>query len=308
MKEYRQEILVVNRKSGELQTELIPHTIKVAMRMIYGTGRLRPHPHKVRVLLKLLTVVEGAQNDKPKSAKKIAQFVAFHKIDMSEYEISDVSRFASFNEFFYRKLKAGMRPVPLDDCVAVSPADCRLNVFPSVDAATKLWIKGTGFTLEALTQSAAVAQQFDGGSIIVARLAPQDYHRFHAPVAGKVGALTMLQGAFYTVNPIAIRTNLPVFAENARCWTLLETKEFGDVLFVAVGATLVGSINYTAKQGDVVRRGDELGFFAFGGSTTIVVFKRGTIEFDHDLLLNSQKPIETLVQQGGRVGIAKNKK
>ena len=137
VKEYRQEILVVNRKSGELQTELIPHTIKVAMRMIYGTGRLRPHPHKVRVLLKLLTVVEGAQNDKPKSAKKIAQFVAFHKIDMSEYEISDVSRFASFNEFFYRKLKAGMRPVPPDDRVAVSPADCRLNVVPSADADRK---------------------------------------------------------------------------------------------------------------------------------------------------------------------------
>jgi len=111
-------------------------------------------------------------------------------------------------------------------------------------------------------------------------------------------------GALFTVNPIAIREKVDVYTENKRIVTTINSPVFGNVLFIAVGATMVGSIHMTQKEGATVKKGDEMGYFAFGGSTVLTLFKPGTIKFDEDLLVNSGKPIETLLKVGDRIGIS----
>lgn len=144
-------------------------------------------------------------------------------------------------------MKEGIRPIskPGDDRIVVSPADCRLSVYPSIEKATQLWIKGKKFTLDNLLQDEALAGMFHGGSIVIARLAPQDYHRFHSPVTGILQEFVNISGGYYTVNPIAVNKPFDVFCGNKRLTTTIETSDFGQVCFVAIGATMVGSINMT---------------------------------------------------------------
>ncbi|KNC74678.1 phosphatidylserine decarboxylase [Sphaeroforma arctica JP610] len=138
----------------------------------------------------------------------------------------------------------------------------------------------------------------------IARLAPQDYHRWHVPVSGRLGRKVTVDGQLYTVNPIAIRQKVNVFTENLRVCQEIHTKEFGTVVAVCIGATLVGSVNITAEPLSEVRKGDEHGFFAFGGSTVIILFQPNRIKFDRDMMENSKKPLETLVKMGTRLGVA----
>jgi len=217
-----------------------------------------------------------------------------------------VESFKTFNEFFYRKLKPAARPIAFqgDPKVAVSPADCRLNAFPTIDEATKIWIKGKNFTLYNLLLSDELVAKYTGGSLIVARLAPQDYHRFHFPVDGTVGPSTPIDGSLYTVNPVAVRQPIDVFTENKRIRTILYSKCFGEVVYISVGATMVGSIVLTSHEGQEIKKGDEHGYFAFGGSTVLLLFLPGVIRFDDDLVVNSTKPIETLIRMGDSIGVA----
>lgn len=218
-------------------------------------------------------------------------------------------QFETFNAFFYRELKPGARPIaaPRDGSVIVSPADSRMVVYPDLLEATRIWVKGRAFTVPALLgpECADVAPLFEGGALVLARLAPQDYHRWHLPVTGKLGRRHAIDGALYTVNPIAIRRNVPdVYTENKREVLLVHTVEYGLVAMVAVGATIVGSINIVLPDGTFQRKGACHGYFAFGGSTVLVLFQRGAVQFDADLVKNSRTPLETLVRVGERIGIA----
>ena len=203
-------------------------------------------------------------------------------------------------------MKPTARPIsePQNRKVFVSPADCRLNVYQSLETAQELWIKGEGFSLKSLLNDDKLAQKYEGGSLVIARLAPQDYHRYHSPVTGTILAMESVPGTFYTVNPIAINQRIDVYGANKRVVVPIETEEFGEVCFVAIGATMVGSIIMTTSPGDTIQKGDELGYFAFGGSTCLVLFRPGTVTFDRDLITNSAKPIETLVKVGSRIGVA----
>jgi phosphatidylserine decarboxylase len=218
--------------------------------------------------------------------------------------LDPITSFKNFNEFFYRKLKPGARPIDRleNPHIVTSPADCRLNVFETITSATDIWIKGKNFNLQNLLLDGNLATIFDGGSLAICRLAPQDYHRFHIPLNCSIGETVYHDGAYYTVNPIAIRENIDVYTENRRAVTLLHSEAFGLVAFVAVGAAMVGSIVLTSKKNDHVVKGDEHGYFAFGGSTVLLLFQRGTISFDHDLIVNSKKPIETYVRMGNAIG------
>jgi phosphatidylserine decarboxylase len=193
--------------------------------------------------------------------------------------------------------------------VLSSPADCRLTVFPTVDLAKKYWIKGNGFTLAALLGSDKLASQFEGGSIVIARLAPQDYHRWHSPVTGKVNSITDIPGTYYTVNPQAINEagTLDVFCENKRSVMMIQRSGTGSpVAVIAVGAMLVGSIRYNPgiQVNAEVRRGQCLGAFLYGGSTVIAVFPKAEAALDDDLVRNSTEQVcETLVRVGDRIGV-----
>lgn len=209
------------------------------------------------------------------------------------------SEFKSFNEFFYRALKPDARPcsAPEDPQVIVSPADCRSVVFNTLESAQAIWVKGREFTLQRLLGDAYPedAKRYVGGSLGIFRLAPQDYHRFHIPVDGVMDEPKTIEGEYYTVNPMAIRSALDVYGENVRVVVPIDSVAHGRVMVICVGAMMVGSTVITRKAGERVKRAEELGYFKFGGSTLLLLFEPGQMKYDDDLHDNSRSALETLV-------------
>jgi len=254
----------------------------------------------------------GREYDDPHSEAHIQPFIDSFQLQGSLNEMvkPDPNSYKTFNEFFAREIKESARPIddPGNDLVASSPADCRLTAYQTIDMATKYWIKGAGFTIPRLLNNNDLGQTFDGGSICIARLAPQDYHRWHAPVSGTVMQVYDIPGTYYTVNPQAINEsgNMDVFCENKRSVMIVRRTDGAEIAIIAVGAMLVGSIEYvneTNVQGAQIRRGQCLGKFLYGGSTVIVLYPRGELTIDSDIAKNSaEEKCETLVKVGWRVG------
>jgi phosphatidylserine decarboxylase len=247
----------------------------------------------------------GVRNDKPESVARIPKFIKDYSIDTTSIR-DPLSSFTTLNEFFYRHLKPELRPIyePTNPLAAVQPADCRLITFDSVDEATRLWIKGKNFSFPSLLEDRSLAQNYIGGSFMICRLAPTDYHRFHSPVDGTVGAIRTIGYDLYSVKPMIVNGPLDVLTENLRSCMTIQSEEFGAVMYIAVGATQVGSIRWTVKTGDRVKKGQELGYFAYGGSTLVVLFERNKILFDADLRHRSKTASETLVKFGQSLGRA----
>ncbi|MEM0926128.1 MAG: phosphatidylserine decarboxylase, partial [Planctomycetota bacterium] len=137
---------------------------------------------------------------------------------------------------------------------------------------------------------------------LLSRLCPVDYHRFHFPAAGVPGTTRLINGPLYSVNPIALKQNIQILATNKRTITQLETERIGRVLLIEVGATCVGSIRQTFEAGKLVSKGEEKGFFRFGGSSTITIFPPGRVRFDDDLLEQSQRRVELYARMGDSLG------
>ncbi|WWC68112.1 phosphatidylserine decarboxylase [Kwoniella pini CBS 10737] len=298
-------ILVQDRRTGQLQEEKMAVYVRLGIRVLYKGAKGQMHSARARKLLKSLSVKQGLKYDSPSSAVDIPGFIAFHNLDIEEI-LDPLDSFKNFNEFFYRKLKPGARPVeePSNEGRLVSCADCRMMAFETVNEATSIWIKGREFTVDRLLgpNYKDVASRYEGGGLAIFRLAPQDYHRFHSPVKGKIGKMTLIDGEYYTVNPQAIRTSLDVYGENIRKVVPIQSEEFGLVMTVWIGAMMVGSILTTVKEGQEVDRAEELGYFAFGGSTIVCLFEKGSMKFDKDLLQNGRASIETLVRMGSGIG------
>ena len=287
----------------------------------YGSEQEKAlHWQRTLDLLKAQSEKMGKEYDSRESKEHIPAFIKSFALEDSLAEMvkPNPSEYETFNEFFAREIRADRRPVaePENELVTSSPADCRLTAFPTVDLATKYWIKGFGFTLERLFNDKALAKKFDGGSLLIARLAPQDYHRWHSPITGTIKTITEVPGAYYTVNPQAINEpgTLDVFCENRRSvMTLIHTATGRPCVVVAVGAMLVGSIKYcyagaeangAGKTGVEVKRGECLGKFLYGGSTVIVCYPPGDVKLDEDLVKNSiEDGVETLMRVGWRTGI-----
>ena len=252
----------------------------------------------VRNLLKSLSIKQGRKFDDPASAGEIQGFIDFHQLDMSEV-LLPTEEFKNFNEFFYRKLKPDARPASAPDNpkIITSPADCRTVVFNNIDDATRIWVKGREFSIARLLGDTypGDAKRYTGGSLGVFRLAPQDYHRFHIPVDGIMREPKTIEGEYYTVNPMAIRSALDVYGENVRIVVPIDSKAHGRVMVICVGAMMVGSTVITRKPGEKVARAEELGYFKFGGSTILLIFEPGMMKFDDDIAGNSLDAVETLV-------------
>lgn len=245
-----------------------------------------------------MSVKQGKKFDDPASKAEIPKFIQFHRLDMSEV-LRPLEDFKNFNEFFYRALKPGARPCSAPDHpgIVVSPADCRSVVFNSVDHATTVWIKGREFSVKRLLGDAYPedAKRYENGALGIFRLAPQDYHRFHIPVDGRLDKPKLIAGEYYTVNPMAIRSALDVYGENVRVVCPIDSLKHGRVMVICVGAMMVGSTVITRNEGDEVKRAEELGYFKFGGSTIVLLFEEGKMRFDDDLTDNSAGALETLV-------------
>jgi len=304
-------VLAMDRRTGEIVEEKMPTYVRLGIRLLYQGARSRMEGARIKRMLANMSVKQGIKYNSPQSKADIPAFIAFHNLDMSEVR-DPLDSFATFNEFFYRKLKPDARPIdsPEDPNVLVSAADCRLMAFDRVDTATKIWVKGRNFTIPRLLGDdfKDIADQYsEGAGFCIFRLAPQDYHRFHCPADAVVGRISKIEGQYYTVNPMAIRSAIDVYGENVREVVEFHSPQLGTFVCVLVGAMLVGSIGLEIKTGQHVKRGDPFGWFAFGGSTICMVLPPGACEFDQDLLDNSDQALETLVRVGMRLGRATGK-
>ncbi len=250
----------------------------------------------------------GAKMNNPVSALRILPFIAKYQIDVDEFAKSAFD-YKTFNEFFFRALKPGARPIAPGDNVAVLPADGRHLAFPDVTTAPGFYVKGATFTLAELLGEATLPEDqrtlatlFAQGSMLISRLCPVDYHRFHFPVNGTPAESRRIDGWLYSVSPVALRRNLRYLIANKREVTVIESPQFGKVAMVEVGATNVGSIRETFTAGRPMAKGDEKGVFAFGGSCVITIFQRGRIKFDADIVSHSAEHVETFAKMGDRLG------
>ncbi|KAK3685754.1 phosphatidylserine decarboxylase-domain-containing protein [Podospora appendiculata] len=302
-------ILVQDRLTGQINEEKMSVYVRLGIRLLYkGLKSNNMETKRIRKLLKSLSVKQGKKFDDPASKAEIQKFIEFHGLDMSEV-LLPIGEFKNFNEFFYRALKPGARPcsAPNNPRIVVSPADCRSVVFNRIDIANKVWIKGREFSVKRLLGDAYpedAPRYENGGGLGIFRLAPQDYHRFHIPVDGIMRKPKTIAGEYYTVNPMAIRSALDVYGENVRVIVPIDSPEFGRVMVICVGAMMVGSTVITRNDGDEVKRAEELGYFKFGGSTIVLLFESGRMQFDDDLVDNSNGALETLIRVGMSVGHA----
>ncbi|KAL8708639.1 MAG: hypothetical protein Q9220_006464 [cf. Caloplaca sp. 1 TL-2023] len=299
-------ILVQDRLTGQINEERMSVYVRLGIRLLYKGLKSRDMEKKrIRKMLRNLSYKQGKKYDDPNSARDIQSFVNFHQLDMSEV-LKPMDQFKNFNEFFYRELKPDARPcsAPDDPRIIVSPADCRSVVFNTLDEATKIWVKGRDFTIERLLGDAYPedAKRYKNGALGVFRLAPQDYHRFHIPVDGVMGKPKLIEGEYYTVNPMAIRSALDVYGENVRYIVPIDSVAHGRVMVICVGAMMVGSTVITRREGERVGRAEELGYFKFGGSTVLLLFEPGVMHFDEDMTDNSSQAVETLLRVGMSIG------
>ena len=240
--------------------------------------------------------------DRPGTRAKIAPFIRDYDLDPSEFE-REIHEFANFNEFFFRKLKREARPVDPDPASVVFPADGRHLCVPDLSACDGLFIKGEMFELATLLDDPRLTERFAGGSLLLSRLCPVDYHRFHFPIAGVPGPSRLINGPLFSVNPIALCQNIHILATNKRCLTEIQTESLGKVLLMEIGATCVGGICQTYTENEPIEKGSEKGYFRFGGSSTITIFQRGRVQFDQDLIDNSSIHRELYARVGDRMGI-----
>ncbi len=290
-----------DRYAGALKTE-----------KIYGEAYLRWAYETLPGRLMVAGVVKralfsrwyGWRMDKHSTRDLIAPFIDQYELDADEF-VESCENFESFNAFFSRKLKAEARPVAGGDEVAVFPADGRHLGFQDVSQVERFYCKGQRLSLVDLLGDADLAKIYEKGSLVVSRLCPVDYHRFHFGVAGKVGKWRLINGPLYSVSPIALRRNINILTENKRVITTLETTAFGRVLILEIGATNVGSIHQTYQADSMVAKADEKGYFSFGGSMTMQLFEPGAVELDGDLLENSDQGRELYARMGDQLGVVK---
>ncbi len=287
-------ITLFNRQTGGIESEAV-----------YGEGFLRFVYENPLGALALHAVAKrhffskwyGWRMDRPRSRRLIGPFIERYGVDVSEFA-DPVGSFRSFNEFFVRRLKAGARPVDARPETVVFPADGRHRVIPDASACDSFFVKGTRFDLASLLGDAELAARFATGSILISRLCPVDYHRFHFPVAGVPGAPRRIKGPLYSVSPIALRRRPSILWENERFVTVLESGALGDVLLVEIGATNVGTVVHTNTPHQPVGRGDEKGCFRFGGSCLVTVLEPGRVRLAGDLLEHSAAGREVYAKMG----------
>lgn len=247
----------------------------------------------------------GWKMSRSDSVRRILPFIIDYGLNVDEF-VKSPFVFKSFNDFFYRALKPGARPIAAaeDERVAVLPADGRHLAFQDVESAAGFYAKGQQFNLASFLGDAELARTFAGGSLLISRLCPVDYHRFHFPIAGQPGEARLINGWLYSVSPIALRRNLAYLWENKRMVTLVDSPAFGKVAVCEIGATMVGSILQTYTATRAAKKGEEKGLFKFGGSCVVTIFQRDRVRFDADLVAQSAQQLETYALMGEPLGVA----
>ncbi|MGE4550690.1 MAG: phosphatidylserine decarboxylase [Opitutales bacterium] len=243
----------------------------------------------------------GKRMSSPDSRSRIEPFIREYELDTTEFADA-VSSYTSFNNFFTRRLKPESRPIASGEDTTVFPTDGRHLGFPDVSALEVVFAKGQSFDLASLFGSIEGAAPYAKGSVVISRLCPVDYHRFHFPVTGEVSAPSLINGCLQSVNPIALRRNLAILWENKRYLSFIESEAFGRVACFEIGATCVGTVLYERSFPALVRKGEEKGWFSFGGSMILTFFEEGRICLADDLIAHSAEARELYARMGDVMG------
>jgi phosphatidylserine decarboxylase len=287
-------ILLWNRQKAREEIEQVYGDS--LLRWAYGTKMGQTLAE--RVLSKaFLSRAYGAYQSSRLSQHKIEPFIHEFKIPMDEYQNDG---YKTFNEFFIRKFKTGVRNFTEVSREFPAFAEARYFAYKKTSKEQVFPVKGTGFSAEELLDNSEKAKAFVGGPLLLARLCPTDYHRFHFPDDGNVLESYSIHGQLHSVNPVALKYKSKIFVTNERQVSILETSHFGKIAYVEVGALCVGKIVQTYKN-DAFKRGDEKGYFLFGASTVIVLGEPGAWEPDSDLLDQTSRGRETLIHLGEKV-------
>lgn len=292
-------ITLRNRHTGMTETEQVYGGDW--LRRIYGNplGRLTLHAVVKRAFF---SAIYGWAMDRPGSARRVAPFIREYGLNTAEFAEEDPATYRTFNDFFYRRLKPSARPVDPRPDMAVLPADGRHLGFADASKTGGIYAKGQTFDIPALVGDRALGERYARGTVVCSRLCPVDYHRFHFPVAGTPGTPVPIDGLLYSVNPIALRRSAAFLWENKRQRVSLDAGPFGLVTIVAIGATNVGSIIETYAPGQPVAKGDEKGYFRFGGSFLATLFEPGRIRLEDDLLEAGREGVELYAKVGSPLG------
>ena len=250
---------------------------------------------------KICSKLYGFFCDSKLSKKKIPQFIDNFNINMSMYSKTP-KEFKNFNDFFAREVIPTARPIPSNDNVLMSPVDGRLLAYDNIHMNKLVQVKGITYSLKELIGDSEIAKEYDNGICLIFRLCPTDYHRYHFVDSGVPLQNHKIKGNYYSVNPIAVDKIPKLFCQNKREWSILKSDHFDDILYVEVGATCVGSIIQSYKENKKVNKGDEKGYFKFGGSTVILFLKKDTVKIDSDILKQTQLGYETKVYMGESIG------
>jgi len=230
----------------------------------------------------------------------IKQFIAKFKIDMSEAKHSDPAYFKTFNDFFTRELREGIRPIVTGEENIALPVDGKISQLGNIKAGRIFQAKGHDFSLrELLGGRDDIAAPFDNGLFSTIYLSPQDYHRIHMPITGKLEKMVFIPGDLFSVNPLTAENVPNLFARNERAVAIFSTA-IGPMAMVLVGATIVASIEtvwggtlaatadkeiqyWDYKDQDItLEKGAELGRFKLG-STIVALFPKNSVSFAENL-------------------------
>lgn len=299
------KIIVLDRvRKKKIQEEVYGESF---IKAFYGTGKIAEFLHRyglpILACYPLFSKLYGCMQKSLLSKGKVKPFIEKYGVNEGEF-LLPVEAFHSFNDFFIRKLKPQARPVVPGGEIAILPADGRYLVYQNVEAADGFVVKGKKFSLKELLQDEVLAKKYEKGAMVIARLCPTDYHRFHFPFSCTPSEPKKIKGPLYSVNPLALRKRIEILAENKREITTLETGQFGKVLFIEVGATCVGAIHQTYIPGEPYAKGEEKGYFSFGGSSLVILFEPDKIQFDQDLVHASEEKLEVLGLMGQSLGKA----
>ncbi len=291
-----QPIQYIERSTGQVKSENPPGEGFLKFLYHHPLGELSL---QLLVKRKLLSEVYGRRMKSTASRTQIEPFLETYEIDPGEFE-KPVENFESFNDFFIRKLKPGSRIIAEG---LTSPADGKVLAFSSVEEVHDFYVKGQRFTLEKFLQNEALAKKHRGSAMVIIRLAPPDYHRFHFPAAGIPQGPVSIKGRYYSVSPYATKENFGrVFCENKRSYTRLDLENGAEIILAPVGATMVGSIFHTYQPDQAIEKGAEMGYFSFGGSSLLMLIEDSAISIDSDLLENTRNGFETSVKMGEQIG------
>lgn len=255
-----------------------------------------------RMVLKIITSptiskIGGAYMDCRVSKIHIKGFIKNNNIDMTQYE---KAKYGCFNDCFTRKIKKEMRPINMEENAFIAPCDGRLSAY-HISENSDFYIKKSYYSVADLIKNSKKTPDFNGGVCLVFRLCVDDYHRYGYVDDGKIVENNYVPGVLHTVRPIALN-RYPVFVQNSREYSVIETNNFGTIAQIEVGALMIGKIKNHQKSG-LVKKGCEKGMFLYGGSTIVVLLEKDKVDIDEKYFRNTANDIETKVKFGSTIGI-----